>query len=370
MKTLFLIDGAAGTGKSDLIAYVARERKTTACFVPKYTTRPKRPDERDRRAALDLRFPPDTEARFVQRTTQSDFYWYQYGNERDGFYYYGLYRSDLRAALERYDSVLVIVRNFDTISAIKRDFADIRAVSIFIYTDRDLVTKRLKRDGYSGSEIRFRLGRLPTAWQDYLKYSTEYDEKLINTSDRRDFERLIDAMLQRYASEPEDVLRVSALDAFRLARPIVGFKRELLRRLSQYTYSRNVFLMMKFRGERNRRVYQFIKRTLAARGLNCVRADDDEWDITRNTYNPIAVLYCCRFGIALFDEPEPTAEYSPNVAYELGMMHQQGKDCLILRHSSLSTVPFDLAKDLYVDYRDNLELEEIITSWVSKIAAS
>ena len=102
----------------------------------------------------------------------------------------------------------------------------------------------------------------------------------------------------------------------------------MLDRLRRYPFERNVFLMMKFR-DGNRPVFDFIKESLAANGLNCVRADDKEWQITRDVYNPVAVLYCCKYGIALFDEAETGSTYNPNVAYELGMMHLQGKECLI-----------------------------------------
>src|SRR5688500_19932094 len=108
--------------------------------------------------------------------------------------------------------------------------------------------------------------------------------------------------------------------------------------------------MMKFRGEKNRRVYEFIQQTLMSHGLICVRSDEPYWDITRNAYHPIAVLYCCTFGIALFDIREPTNEYSPNVASELGTMHAQGKECLILRHSELHEVPLALVQDLSASY--------------------
>jgi hypothetical protein len=98
-----------------------------------------------------------------------------------------------------------------------------------------------------------------------------------------------------------------------------------------------------------------------------VRADDAAWNITGNVYNPIAVLYCCKYGIALFDEPEEGQAYSPNVAYELGIMHNQNKKCLILRHKSLPRVPFDLIKDLYVEYDRDLQLREVIERWIGEI---
>ena len=48
--------------------------------------------------------------------------------------------------------------------------------------------------------------------------------------------------------------------------------------------------------------------------------------------------------------------YSPNVAYELGMMHSQGKECLIMKHASLPSVRFDLIKDLHEVYDRDLQV--------------
>jgi guanylate kinase len=366
MKTIFLIDGAAGTGKSDLMQYLASKKKHIAALVPKYTTRPKRQVEIDRQVPLDLHFPPDTPEEFRQRTKDRSFYWYRYGR-RGSEHLYGFYRKDIQAALSVANIVLVIVRDFETIQRIKADFPLTRCVSVFVYADRDLIVKRLKDERYSDEEIATRLDRQPHAWSDYLKYSSLYDDKIVNSSESRDFEILIEALFKRFTEDPNEDLCVTPTVAFRLGKPLVGFRNEMLSRLATYPYERNVFLMMKFR-ESNKLVHRYIERTLAAHGLSCVRADDPGWNITRNTYNPVAVLHCCKYGIALFDRPEEHNEYSPNVAYELGFLHSQLKDCLVLRHSSLSQVPFDLVTQLYVTYGDHLELEEIITNWTANVA--
>ena len=370
MKTLFLVDGAAGTGKSDLLLYLTQKKKPAVTFVPKYTTRGQRREEKERRTPLDLRFPEDTHTNFMQRTLDPVFYWYSYGTPDSPPDLYGFYRSDIEEALRGHDVVLIIVRDCETITRLRNDLPHVRIVSVFIYTDRDLVIKRLRQDGYGEEEIQFRLSRQPIAWADYLKYSHRYDEKLINTSDRKDFELLIESLMRRYTEREPGKLAVSGREVFMLPAPLIGFQSQIERRLSDYPYERNVFLMMKFRPGRNERVYKFIKETLATHGLTCVRSDEPYWDITRNTHNPLAVLYCCKFGIALFDVPEPANEYSPNVAYELGVMHEQGKECLILRHFQLSDVPFDLVKELYITYKDPLELQDIIGDWTKKIAAS
>lgn len=367
MKTLFLIDGASGTGKSDIIRYVTKKKKNVATFIPKYTTRDIRPMEKERKTPLDLTFPPDSYETFMERTKDDSFYWYTYGDPAEGEEYYGFYEQDIINAFNTHDIALIVVRDLETIQSVKNDFPNVSCISVFIYTDRDLVVKRLKNEGASASEVKFRLSRQPLAWSDYLKYTNHYDEKMINSSERKDFELLIENLIGKYITSAPNKFVINRHDQFRLVTPLIGFKAQMLQRLNDYPYDRNIFLMMKFRGE-NKRVFEFIKKTLSGHGFNVVRADETYWDITRNTYNPVAVLYCCKYGIALFDEPEPGNDYSASVAYELGMMHQQGKECLILRHKAITKVPFDLVKELYVDYKDNLELEDIINDWVKKIA--
>lgn len=365
MKTILLIDGAAGTGKSDMIKYISKKKRSMATLIPKFTTRSERPEEHDLK--LDLFFPEDTRERFHERTKNPEFYWYTYGNRDVGEEYYGFYKKNVQEALKDNNFVLIIVRDYDTISAIKRDFDYVRVVSVFIYADRDLIEKRLQRDGYSKPEITNRLNRQPLAWSDYLKHSTDYDEIIVNSSKHDDYELLLEALFQKYNKNSHELFEISPKHTYRLVTPLIGFKSQMERKMVLHPFQNNVFLMMKFRGPKNQRVYQYIKKTLSAHDLNCVRADEDHWDITRNAYNPVAVLYCCKYGIALFDEPEPGNDYSPNVAYELGIMHDQGKECLILKSAEIERVPFDLVKELYVNYDDNLELEGILESWITKI---
>ena len=144
------------------------------------------------------------------------------------------------------------------------------------------------------------------------------------------------------------------------------YKTQMLRMLERYPYEKNFFLMMKFR-ENNKGFSEFIKSELAHHGYNCVRADAPEWNITNKVTNPIAVLYCCKYGIALFDEPEEGANFSPNVAYELGVMHNQGKKCLILKHSSLPEPPFDLVQELYRRYSREYEFRDIFKNWLISV---
>src|ERR1700694_129505 len=91
--------------------------------------------------------------------------------------------------------------------------------------------------------------------------------------------------------------------SFSIIKPLVGFRSEIEEQIRKLPFEKNVFLMMRFR-DANKAVSDFIIETLRAAGLNGVRADHADWNLTNNVYNPVAVLYCCKYGIALFDEAE------------------------------------------------------------------
>lgn len=131
-------------------------------------------------------------------------------------------------------------------------------------------------------------------------------------------------------------------------------------------YERNVFVMIKYR-EENLPLRKYIKRTLKDHGLNCIYADDPEWKLTSEVHNPLAVLYCCKYGIAVFDKPDRNQLYNPNVAYELGIMHFQGKEVLLLIDSAIAkNKPFDIMSKMHKLYKDSLEIEGLIKTWIDE----
>lgn len=164
----------------------------------------------------------------------------------------------------------------------------------------------------------------------------------------------------------DDLITIGGM-SLPMIKPLVGFRPEIERQLEKFPYEANVFLMMRFR-DTNKALSDFIIETLKEAGLNGVRADQSKWNITNNVYNPIAVLYCCKYGIALFDEAEAKQAYNPNVIYELGMMHCLKRECLILRNDSLPAIPFDLVKDLYMPYKGDLAVRTNVRVWLQQIA--
>lgn len=359
MKNLFIIDGAAGTGKSDLLKYITREKPEIG-VLKKITTREKRTEEEVEDYILDLDFD---KAKFNNLCSVPNFYKYGYGDNR-----YGFLKSDLEEALSLHDNVFIIIRNNDLVKKIRSDFPKVRVISVYIYSDKEETEKRLRKLGYDESKIKFRLERNDIAWNDYVKHSKDYDEVLVNNSDTVYYETLINQLIDKYNKEDDESIEISHKDKFTLIKPLIGHKKEVVERLNKYPYEKNVFLMMRFR-KYNKYLHTCIENIIKDNGFNCVRADMPEWNITNNVYNPVAVLYACKYGIVLFDKPEENEknQFNPNVTYELGMMHLQRKDCLILKHKSLDGVPFDIIKDLYSEYEYQEDITPLINNWIKNI---
>jgi guanylate kinase len=364
IQNIFLLDGMGGTGKSDFMKYVTRKfgqnKGARGAVVHKVTTRPKRKEEIEKKHHLDLRFvTPQT---FESNKKKQNLYIYDFGG-----YLYGIRKDDISALIKSGTKhIFIIVKEKYIRDLIKRDFPGCRVLRVYIYSDKEEIKTRLQAEGYPEDHIGFRIDRISGAWFDYMEQSSSYEEIIINSSNKDDFHKIIDGLIEKYEGYPPDKLCIDFNRQYPLFRPFIGYKVEMLKRLERVDFDKNVFVMMKFRSK-NKGLYGHIKSKLKAEGLNCVRADDPEWDITSNVYNPLAVLYCCRYGIALFDEAEPGNNFSPNVSYELGIMHYQHKDCLILKHKSLPTVPFDLIKDLHREYGDSAEAMTIIDEWISKL---
>ncbi len=360
MKVLFLVDGAAGTGKSDLVSYISNKYRYTATKIDKYTTRKRRQSEEATKS--DLKFITEAKFKELEAKQNDTFFKYTYGGHN-----YGFFKSELDYAIEKYSCTFIIVRSQDLIQKLCSVYKEIvLVVPVYIYTDMGLIESRLKQDGYDEDTIKFRMERSESIFEEYLANDI-YRNVIINRSNPTDLHRKIKYLMDKYQSiddQPER-LYISPTLYYNL-NTLSPYKKTMEKKLEHYSFNKNVFLMMKFR-ESNREFSDFIKSELISSGFNCIRADDPEWNITNNVYNPMAVLYCCKYGIALFDEPEEGANYNPNVAYELGAMQTQGKKCLILKHSSLKELPFDLVKDLYKPYSKEYEFKRIFKNWLLSI---
>ena len=187
MKNLFLIDGASGTGKTDLINYIS-DYKIHASYVEKYSTRNVREYEKKSRGKLDLIHISEEEF------SKMDFeYFYNYGGKK-----YGFTKQQILDKFHCNDDVFIIVRDIEMIKKLKVEFSFLNVVSMFIYTDRNQIIERLNYDKHTPEDIQFRIDRLDIAYNSYLNNPAYYDEVLINSGSKREYMKIINDTYKKY----------------------------------------------------------------------------------------------------------------------------------------------------------------------------
>jgi len=108
---------------------------------------------------------------------------------------------------------------------------------------------------------------------------------------------------------------------------LIGWKREIEAFTDEHPFDKSIFIMIRYRSK-NAGLVETIKNILSKNGMEGILASENQ--IMDDLYNPIACLLCCSRGIVVFDSPEARQTFNPNVAYELGMMHLLGRECLIV----------------------------------------
>jgi hypothetical protein len=141
---------------------------------------------------------------------------------------------------------------------------------------------------------------------------------------------------------------------------LFGWKDHMRRFLRQSNFDQNVFVMVAYR-QRLAKLISATCNTLEDMGLNAVVAREHR--LTDDLYNPIACLLCCRYGVAIFDRGEAGQTHNPNIVYELAIMTLLKRPCIILKHTSLQTMPSDFLQRLYEDYRTTEEACQKVASW-------
>ena len=379
MKNLFLLDGVAGTGKSDCIKYIRDHYngRFRAGVIQKYTTRARREEEKKEDHKVDLEFVSTEEFKQIrQETLQTEginsFFYYRYGDDKYGYHEYGVRKSDIDKALGEYQDVFLIVRNVLCINSIISAYKGtaVNVVPVFIYTDPSKVIERLRHENYSEEAINFRTSRSNQVWNEYLAQAVPlYKDIIINNSNPTDFHKFIDQLMMKYDQEERmdnpSTMVFPCGDIAHLSASLVGHRKALDQFLNYYAYEKNIFLMIKYR-ENNLELRNELKDRIERKGFHCVIAN--ETNLTNDIYNPIALTYCCKYGIAIFDEPEEGNVYSPNVAYELGIMQSQAKKCLVVKHHLLADKKFfDILKDEGNLYTTQIQLCKTVDGFLSSI---
>lgn len=112
---------------------------------------------------------------------------------------------------------------------------------------------------------------------------------------------------------------------------------------------KTAFIMMQFATTRaHGEVVASLKVALAPHGIVGLRADDKQYmdDLFPNVK---VYMHGCDFGIAVF-ERITTDDFNPNVSLEVGYMIGMRKDVLLLKDSTLKTLPTDLTGRLYREF--------------------
>lgn len=127
---------------------------------------------------------------------------------------------------------------------------------------------------------------------------------------------------------------------------------------------RNIFLIMRFKGEKPfPEIIDAVRSICVRRGLKVLRADDkaytdDLWD------NVMTYMYGSVAAIAVFDQIN-SREFNPNVALEVGFMFAQCKRVLLLKDVGIPVMPSDIIGKIYRSF-NTYELQETITPQVEK----
>lgn len=321
MKNLFLIDGASGTGKSDLLKYVS-EYEYDCLSMPKYSTRKKRDYETSRNLHLDLNMVSDSEFESLKLD-----YKYKYGG-----YKYGFRKEDLIKNLQSSNNVFLIVRNSKLIKELCDSYSYINVIAVFIYTDMNLVVERLMNEGYDDHQISYRTRKINSAFRDYLSNPHLYNDLLINNSSYDNYINLIRSLLKKHERT-------------------ISIKDNL------------VYVLMSFNKNNPKLIdnYNAIRRAINGlnRNLICKRLDDSRGSYKISDECKKQINEC---RIAVFD----LTENKQNVYYELGYAQGIGKTCILTAEDGTEEQFYSNEyKILY--YKSVTELEYKLTMEIDKL---
>lgn len=197
MKKLFLIDGAAGFSKSDLIKCIEhQEAVRSAVVVHKNTTRKTRKHEEAKFS--DLIF--DSGKNYEKQ--KNDSYYYKYEGEE-----YWFEKTSFKKAIKKHENVFIIIRERVLTRKIFEEYKNrIVVVPVFIYSDKELVKKRLEEEFKTISKedrnelIVSRINRLESTWRDFLAHP-DSRVRFINNCEQGSFNQQINDLIGSYSPD-------------------------------------------------------------------------------------------------------------------------------------------------------------------------
>ncbi len=322
MKNLFVIDGASGSAKNDLVRYIS-EYTLYAALVRKFTSRPIRDHEKGKASLLDLDFVTKSEFEDMDLDYRYVF---------DG-HCYGFSKDRVREALAGSPDVFVVVRNADTIRELARDFHFLNIVPVFIYTDIAKARERLERQRLPEDQREFCIRRLELAFRDYVRNHDLYREVLINDESKTLPYQLFDQLRKRHNAAPD-------------------------------VNDKLVFVLMSFNPDNPQLAdyYEAMKRAVERYDSSycCVNLEDHADGSFKIAESAKRGMQHCRLAIV------DLTENKPNVYYELGYVHGTGTDFIITAH--VETAPAFYPREYrIVFYRNASDLEEQLLEQIKRV---
>ncbi len=287
MKNLFIVDGASGAGKFEMVKYVS-EFKNDCSYVQKYTTRKTRNYEKNARLILDLIFVDD-DTKFQEMKFD---YKYRYAGNM-----YGVYKKDILAAMSMSNNVFIIIRNYEVINSLAHDFSYVNVIPLFVHTCDNVIEKWMKeKKDITPEQINEALDRNLLAYADYHKKPNIYKEIIINNSDKKDLFTTCDKLLEKYYYS-------SCID------------------------DKLIFIFMSFRSE-NKHMLDYLESMKRAvkkidSSYRCINLEDIHGSSYKISEEAISNMIRCRLAIV------DLSDARPDVYYELGYLHAIKKKTII-----------------------------------------
>lgn len=311
MRSLFLVDGAFGSGKSMLANYIeSPDGQGFKCHLMKKKT--VKFDDRKIYSNVSKDLEVVSEEEFSLLKEKNSFYVYESLGQK-----YGIDMKDIADALLEYHNVFVIVRSHDLMKRIKNFFQNRASVHLVFMRalDGHGAMEVFRESGASEFEVQWHLDRRESAWQEYMKNSKEYDHSIYYDSrdERFRFDEVLTVLINNFGFSPGNY----GVDK--------GKNEKIYKMLEKNAYHKNVFMMIRY-SKRNYRLIETISKILESNGLNCISANMEEFNLIDGSQNPVALADCCRFGIAILNEARP----SHCVCHEIGLMDGKERPVLLL----------------------------------------
>ena len=399
MKTLFLIDGGAGDVKEGickmLTASAYSRDFSKIKLIKKYSTRSSRGDYDDIFNDDELRiskwFKNVTatgkntafENLIKSESNNIEFFCYRYPEITDcDDEYYLIDKEEINNTLKRNDCdiAILIVRNNGTMERLINVYEGelgYNVVPICIYLDKEYSKKfELKLKKYDEIKLESLLSdeveRLKEKILDtkkkkldkmddfFFKQRGHYEETLVFSGQNSEeamnnlslqFKEMIDAIQKRNS---ENIV-VDRNHKYLLPRRIRHHRDEIHNNLGNYT--KNIFIMMPFVEQDT--LYEKIKEAIEKdeagndTEFRAIRADKKRICADNGTENYWCCSFICKYGFAFFlnnsMDISGKLDFNPNVAYEIGLMHQLGKTVYLFPEEGNN-----IKIDLFFDIKDKI----------------